>query len=292
MKPRTLAIVNADDYGLTAGVNRAIEEAHQAGFVTSTTVLVNGDAAGEASELARVAASMSVGVHVNLTLGGPTADPARIPSLVTADGSFHSREALIRLLLRRRVSAQDIVREAGAQIDALHRLGIVPSHWDTHQHIAELPPIARAVGVAAKNAGILRARSPRVWVVNRSDSPFVARWRWRTSNPRRVAGEAARAVSHRVVARSFATPGFRAAANLVSAPGLTHLERWDFVLAHLPAGTCEVMTHPGYVDDRVRELTPTMTTERAIDLQVATSPETRARLSDAGVVVVPFAHLS
>jgi predicted glycoside hydrolase/deacetylase ChbG (UPF0249 family) len=257
--------------------------------VTSTTVLVNGDAADEASELARVAASMNVGVHVNLTLGRPTVDPARIPSLVTADGSFHSREALIRLLLRRKVSAHDIVREAGAQIDVLHRLGIVPSHWDTHQHIAELPPIARAVGVAAKDAGILRARTPRVWVVNGGDTPFVARWRWRTSNPQRILGEAARAVSHHVIARNFATPSFRAAANLVAAPEMTHLERWNFVLSHLPAGTCEVMTHPGYVDDRVRELTPTMTTERVVDLQVATHADTRALLAEARVVPVPFA---
>ena len=89
----------------------------------------------------------------------------------------------------------------------------------------------------------------------------------------------------------FATPAFRAAPNLVSAPSLTYLERWDFVLSHLPPGTCEVMTHPGYVDDRVRELTPTLTTARALDHQVATSPDTKAVLGEAGVVLIPFARL-
>jgi len=286
-----MAIVNADDYGLTAGVNRAIEEGHRAGFVTSTTVLLNGDAAGEASDLPRAAPDMSVGVHVNLTLGRPTSDPGRIPSLVTADGCFHSRVALVRLVLRRKVSAQDVVREARAQIDALRGLGIAATHWDTHQHVAELPPLARAVGAAAKEAGILRARTPRVWIVNADDAPFVARWRWRVSNPRRVAGEVARAVSHHAVSRMFATPAFRAAPNLVSAPSLTYLERWEFVLSHLPPGTCEVMTHPGYVDDRVRELTPTLTTARALDHQVATSPDTKAMLGEAGVVLIPFARL-
>ena len=82
MHARTLAIVNADDYGLTPGVNRAIEQAHLAGFVTSTTVMVNGDAAGEVSELPSVSVSLSIGLHVNLTLGQPTTDASRVPTLV------------------------------------------------------------------------------------------------------------------------------------------------------------------------------------------------------------------
>ena len=41
MKPARSLIVNADDYGLTAGVSRGILDSHRRGIVTSTTLLVN-----------------------------------------------------------------------------------------------------------------------------------------------------------------------------------------------------------------------------------------------------------
>ena len=288
---RTSLVVNADDYGLTAGVNRAIEEAHLAGFVTSTTVIVAGEMAGEVSELHRTCEAISIGLHVNLTLGRPTTDPSRVPTLVGSDGRFHSRASLAKLLLRRQVASQDISLEAAAQIEALDRLGVTPTHWDTHQHVAELPPIARAIGAAARSAGILRARTPRVWIVNGSDGPFVARWRWRTAHPRRVAGDASRAIARNVVSRDFLTPDFRAAANLVVAPEATYAERWEILLSNLPAGTCEITTHPGHVDDRLRELTPRLTTERTTDLEVAMSARTKVSLRDARVILIPFAQV-
>ena len=136
---------------------------------------------------------------------------SRIPSLVAADGCFHSRVALVRLLLRRKVSAQDVVREARAQIDALRGLGIAATHWDTHQHVAGAAT-ARESGGSRSEGG---RHPPRAYAsgVDREcrrravRSPLaLAR-----SNPRRVAGEAARAVVSRVVSRMFATPAFRAA---------------------------------------------------------------------------------
>lgn len=288
---RTLAIVNADDYGLTPGVNRAIEQAHLAGFVTSTTVMVNGDAAGEVSELPSVSVSLSIGLHVNLTLGQPTTDASRVPTLVGADGCFHSRASLVSLLVRRKVSLQDVTRETSSQIEALRHLGIAPTHWDTHQHVAELPQIARAIGAAARNAGILRARTPRVWFVDSGNAPLAARWRWRISHPRRLAGEASRALSHRVVARSFRTPDFRVATNLVSSQSATYAERWRILLAHLPAGVCEVTTHPGYVDARLAKVTPKLTAERAADLEVAQNVDTPSLLAAARVELIPFTRL-
>jgi chitin disaccharide deacetylase len=285
---RSLVIVNADDYGLTMGVNRAIVDAHLAGIVTSTTVLVSGEAAGDAAELP---SSMSVGLHVNLTLGRPTSDASRIPTLVGPEGRFHSRAALVRLLLRRRVSSEDVYREATAQIDALHRLGVTPTHWDTHLHVAEIPQLARAIGAAAKNARILYARTPQIWIVNGTATGSLARWRWRTSNPTRLAGELARAVSHRILARDFLMPDYRCAANGVVAPAVTYAERWNIALAHLPRGTCEISIHPGRIDERLTELTPNLTIEREVDLAVAMSPHVRKLLADGNAALIPFTRL-
>src|ERR1700704_846549 len=59
-------IVNADDFGLSAGVNRGIITAHERGMVTSASLMVHGSAAAPAAEYARARDSFSVGLHVNL----------------------------------------------------------------------------------------------------------------------------------------------------------------------------------------------------------------------------------
>jgi predicted glycoside hydrolase/deacetylase ChbG (UPF0249 family) len=69
-------IVNADDFGFTSGVNRAIVEAHTAGVVTSSTLMANGPAFAEAAQLAKALPQLSIGCHVVLIDGQPvlTAD--------------------------------------------------------------------------------------------------------------------------------------------------------------------------------------------------------------------------
>ncbi len=59
-------IVNADDFGASRGINRGIIEAHQRGILTSTSLLVNAAASGEAAELSRSAPGLSVGLHADL----------------------------------------------------------------------------------------------------------------------------------------------------------------------------------------------------------------------------------
>ncbi|MBZ5628348.1 MAG: ChbG/HpnK family deacetylase [Acidobacteriia bacterium] len=59
-------IINADDFGLTRGVNRAIVEAHERGVVTSATLMASGSEFDEAVALARRLPRLSVGCHVDL----------------------------------------------------------------------------------------------------------------------------------------------------------------------------------------------------------------------------------
>jgi len=59
-------IVNADDFGASRGINRGIIEAHQRGVLTSTSLLVNAAASGEAAELSRSAPGLSVGLHADV----------------------------------------------------------------------------------------------------------------------------------------------------------------------------------------------------------------------------------
>ena len=59
-------IVNADDFGASAGVNRGIVECHTRGVVTSTSLMVAGRAVDEAVALSRAHPDLAVGLHFDV----------------------------------------------------------------------------------------------------------------------------------------------------------------------------------------------------------------------------------
>src|SRR5437667_372042 len=74
-------VVNADDFGFSAGVNRGILEAHAAGVVSSVSVLVNTPGWPDARDRLRaIGGTLGVGLHLNLTTGAPL---TTAPSLTT-----------------------------------------------------------------------------------------------------------------------------------------------------------------------------------------------------------------
>src|SRR5262249_60976007 len=81
-------IVNADDFGLTTGVNRAIIEGHTRGAITSATLMANMPAFDAAVRLANDHPSLGVGLHINITQGRPVADASRVSSLINDRGAF------------------------------------------------------------------------------------------------------------------------------------------------------------------------------------------------------------
>src|SRR5580698_7200271 len=83
-------IVNADDFGLTPGINRAIAELHDAGVLTSSTLMANGPAFADAVALALDRPTLGVGCHIVLTDGTPISPPSSIPTLIGPDRrTFH-----------------------------------------------------------------------------------------------------------------------------------------------------------------------------------------------------------
>ena len=78
-------ILNADDFGLTPGVNQAIGELHAAGVLTSATLMANGPAFDDAVRVAHAHPTLGVGCHVVLTDGVPVSSPQDIPSLLGPD---------------------------------------------------------------------------------------------------------------------------------------------------------------------------------------------------------------
>jgi len=103
--------------------------------------MVNGRAAPAAVALALQHPGLGVGLHFNLTLGRPSADPREVPALLAPGGEFPSRGVLARRLLLGRVPAAQLARELDAQLAAFKHLGLTPTHLDSHQHVHAFPPV-------------------------------------------------------------------------------------------------------------------------------------------------------
>lgn len=137
-------IVNADDFGLTCGVNDGILRAHCDGIVTSTTLMADAPAFDHAVELARDTPSLGVGVHLVLWPGNE-ALPRRLLEFVT--------HAL-------RMPAAEIEANFARQVERAFQAGITPSHLDTHKHTHLLPHVMGAMVRVAQRFGISWVRRP------------------------------------------------------------------------------------------------------------------------------------
>ncbi|MGH9509509.1 MAG: ChbG/HpnK family deacetylase, partial [Terriglobales bacterium] len=135
-------IINADDLGLTPGVNRAILEAHQRGVVTSTTLMANSAAFDDAVGHVRQAPRLSVGCHVMLVDGEPLLEPR--PRTLARNGRFRDGIAGFALTaMRGRLDPNEIAAEATAQMRRLQSAGVSVSHLDTHKHTHLFPSVLR-----------------------------------------------------------------------------------------------------------------------------------------------------
>ena len=173
-------ILNADDFGLTEGVNDGIIRAHREGVLTSTTLMANGLAFDHAVECARANPNLGVGCHLVLAGGVPVAPPEEIPSLV--DGSGRMPRSLPAFVVRVSVGAvraKDMEREFRAQIGKIRSAGIEPTHLDTHKHTHAHPRVMEVLAQVAQDLGITRVRKPAEylhdsWRVVCSDAWCVA----------------------------------------------------------------------------------------------------------------------
>jgi len=121
-------IVNADDFGLSKGVNLGIIEAFKNGIVTSTTLMMNMPEIQHAISLLNKNPKLGMGIHLVATAGKPIC--SFVPSLIKESGEFHSMQELAKY-----ATVEDIKKEFTCQIEKFLSLGIMPTHIDSHHHI-------------------------------------------------------------------------------------------------------------------------------------------------------------
>jgi chitin disaccharide deacetylase len=244
-------IVNADDFGLTSGVNRAIIELHQAGVVTSASLMARASATEEAIDLAVRTPTLGVGCHVVLVDGEPVLPPAQIPTLVDSrTGCFPSSlNTFLARLSTGRIRTAEIEAEAGAQIDLLQQRGVRLTHIDTHKHTHVFPAVLRPLLRASRPRGIRAIRNP-----------FEPQWSSRATHRApwmRLAQVGALRWLEPVCRHILESEGFVTTSGTIAVAGTGVLDADTLrsLLQCLPAGTWELVTHPGYNDadlDRVR----------------------------------------
>ena len=275
-------IVNADDLGVSPGVNRGIVEAHTRGILTSTTVMINMPHAPAGLELvAREAPGLGVGLHVNLTRGRPISPPELVRSLVDGAGQFHHISRWTEVSAR--FEADAITRELRAQFDRFVALaGRPPDHLDAHHFSAYLHPFAlhAMLDLAAEHSLPLR-------------NPFLATDQHTPGLEVMFPGITLEAI-HEAMARI---------ASVVQAhgpprwPDRTIIEFYDqnvtlgdllVVLTNLPEGSAELMCHPGYVDDA---LDSAYAAQREKELAALTHPSAREVVASEGIELITFAQL-
>jgi chitin disaccharide deacetylase len=259
MPPRL--ILNADDFGLTPGINRAIAELHAAGGLTSATLMAAGPAFDDAIAIARAHPTLGVGCHIVLTDGTPISPPETIPTLLGPDRkNFRpSLTHFIQDLLLDRIDEDEIEREALAQIQKLQRAGIDVTHLDTHKHTHIFPPVARALVRITRHTSVATLRNP-------FEPPF-AREASNTTLKRRLQIwllDHFQPSFNRIAGQQVFTDGTIG----ISATGNLNADTLKATLDTLPTdGTFELLCHPGYNDAALDAITTRLRAHREVEYQ-------------------------
>ena len=153
-------IFNADDFGISQGVNEAIFKAHTQGILNSTSIMITLKYVPQALELAKQMPDLNIGLHANLTNESSVLKQNEIPLLVDENGKFkHGFVNLACLsLLHPTELKNQAKKEIKAQIEKALSCGIKLTHLDSHRHIHMIPAIFKACMELAEEYNIPRLR--------------------------------------------------------------------------------------------------------------------------------------
>jgi len=247
-----LLIVNADDLGRSEGVNRGIFEAHERGVVTSATMMVSFPAARRAGAELAHHPDLGVGLHVTLSGAAPTLPVREVPSLVDAGG-----------LLPRKPDAMGEIDPAELRAEVRHQLelfrrmtGRMPTHLDSHHHSHRLPVVLDALLEVAREHGL---------PVRRASEEVAVR-----------AAAAGVRTTDRFVESFFAETAT--------------LEELLGIVRGVGPGVTELMCHPGYADEELREGSGYVDV-REREIAVLTDPRVATTIQELGIGLTHFGAL-
>ncbi|HEV7218028.1 MAG TPA: ChbG/HpnK family deacetylase [Terriglobales bacterium] len=279
-------IINADDFGLTPGINRAILEGHERGVISSATLMANGKAFDDAVKLARSVPTLSVGCHVVLTDGVPVLGASQIPTLVEGQPRPQFRESFRKFAtaaITGRLDSDQIEAEATAQISKLRAAGIAVSHFDTHKHTHLFPQVLRPLLRAAEACGVRAVRNLFGPVRFGTVANRPKLWK-RYSQMKLLCGLGGR--FRGVIEKAgLKTPDGTLG---IVGTGTLDIHLFQSIMQDLPHGTWEFVCHPGYNDADLQLVNTRLREARAEELRTVTSPAARELLAANGIELISY----
>jgi len=277
-------IVNADDWGLTPGVNRGILRAFQGGIVTSASLLVTGSAFEEAVALAQQNPELDVGLHLALVEERAVLGHDVLPTLVNETGQFpRTSGEFIRRAFLGRINWDEVEREIAAQIARFQKTGLRLSHINSHQHLHMFPPVFQIVRRLTHGMDNVWIRDPAgPW----RKSPGVQLRRWLQQLALNLTClSARRSYSQGLPQMPDGMYGFEYGGCLTR-PAL------EQILHKIPDGLYELICHPGEGDLDTRTRYRHWGYRWAEELEALTAPETHGLLKKHGIALTSFARAS
>ena len=279
-------IINADDFGLSEGVNRGIEKAISQGIVSSTTVMVNMPKAYEIVNFLKKNPKVGVGIHINLTLGNPINHPLRIRSLVNEDGVFLGGKELLKRAFLGKLKKEEIYLEVKAQIQKFFDWGIIPTHIDSHQRCHLFKDIYPVILEVMREFRINKMRTHRRWFIfNNSRNRRLNLILYYFKHP------------NRIISYFFSQYRKKKAKNIIFPDWLLSpignmniYQKFKLTLLNLPFGTSELVTHPGYYSKELDKLVK-YKEEREEELKILKSNELKEILRRENIKLISFKEL-
>jgi predicted glycoside hydrolase/deacetylase ChbG (UPF0249 family) len=245
-------IINGDDFGISPGVNQAIEQLHRQGRLTSVSIMANMACSAEALAYAKAAPDLHVGVHFNLTTGRPLLPVEQVPSLVNSAGVFYKMHTLLPRMVAGLVRPEEMETELTAQMERCLDYGLKPHHVDTHQHLHALTTVGNLVAQLMDRYGVATVRNPdfSAFVV-----PPTGRNRLVQKKVRRTGKNVIRSTQEMIGRKSILLDGpANRSDQLVYLR--SYVRRGDAALdsvracfSDLDGRTLEIIAHPAVVDD-------------------------------------------
>jgi hopanoid biosynthesis associated protein HpnK len=284
-------ILNADDFGMTLGVNEGIIRAHREGILTSATLMANGEAFDDAVERARANKELGVGCHLVLVGGKCVATKDSVASLVDAGGNLpDSLPLFVAKISSGIIRIEEIEREFRAQIGRVRAAGIEPTHLDTHKHTHAHPRVMEALGKVAKECGIARVRKP---IENLRDSWETSQAGGQGVSMQILAAGAVRAIAPQFTAISrrygLLSPDHFLGLAMTGQLSPTVLRS---VIGTVVDGTTEIMLHPGICDADLARSGSRLQKQREDELQGLLDPGVRSAVTERGIRLISYRELN
>jgi chitin disaccharide deacetylase len=276
-------IVNADDLGMSEGINRGILEAHVEGIVTSTTAMMTASAATAGIKLVQQQApALGLGLHFNLTYGRPLLKAKEVPSLVRSDGSFVS--ATRGLSFQHHWRSHDIKAELKAQFERFTNVaGCLPDHLDSHHLIDSLSAECREAMLDLADTYNLPVRQGGRSLYRQFEKK-LAGW-----------GKVQKAIAPLLFRRYPFKRHAHIFDRMPRSPDHFDFSFHDaqattaqlhFILDALPDGVTELVCHPGYSSGAADGYL-----YRELELAALKDDGVKARIAELEIVLVTFASL-